>query len=147
MSYLQNMNAEMPIVHDTPHVTMSADVADGTLIIRWKSYAPSGSYREILNLAVEWMQKYHLHSFLTDQRSRGPILHVDEQWVIQEWVPHMVAAGLQRAAVVQSPDFFNAQAVERVVKNALPMVPMPIMNFPTLEEAMAWMANGDPVLA
>lgn len=146
MSYLEDMSAELPIVQDTPYVTMSADVADGTLVIRWKSYAPSVAYRAILNLAVEWTQKYQLHSFLTDQRSRGPILHVDEQWVIREWVPRMVAAGLHRAAVVQSPDFFNAQAVERVVKNALPIVPMPIKNFLTLEEAMAWMANGDPVL-
>lgn len=140
------MNARSLVEYDTPYVTMTAEPEHGLLMIRWKSYAPSGTYRVILEKAVEWMHSYHLHSFLTDQRQRGAILHADERWVISEWVPRMVKAGLMRAAVVQSPDYFNSQAVERVVMNALPVVPYPIMNFHSLEEARAWLMDSNSVL-
>lgn len=142
-----SMNTEERIEHDTPYVNVTADLVDQILMIRWKNYAPSGTYRATLDLAVEWIGKYALRSFLTDQRRRGPILHDDEVWLISDWAPRMAKAGLERAAIVQSPDFFNHTAIERVVQTVLPSVPYPIMNFKTIEEARHWLMSGEEVLA
>ena len=135
-----------PIEHDAPYVNMKADREHGILIIRWKNYAPSGTYRATLDMAVEWIERYGLRAFLTDQRRRGAILHEDEIWLATSWAPRMAKAGLERAAIVQSPDFFNHMAIERVVQTVLPKVPDPIMNFMTLEEAEAWLTSDKEVL-
>ena len=145
--YLHIMDAKVPLLeHDTPYVHLSADTSEGLLMVRWKNYVPSGTYRATLDIAVQWTRDHHLHSFLTDQRRRGPILREDELWIVNDWVPRMVAAGLLRAGIVQSPDFFNYTAVERVMKTVLPTMPHPIMNFQTMEDALEWMTNGKEAL-
>ncbi len=132
--------------HDAPYVNVMADPARGIITIRWKNYAPSGTYRATLDLAVDLIAKHKLRYFLTDQRRRGAILHEDELWLITDWAPRMARAGLERAAIVQSPDFFNRTTLERVVKTVLASVPYPIMNFRTLEEAEHWLMTGEEVL-
>ncbi len=135
------------IEHDAPYVNVTADPARRVIIIRWKNYAPSGTYRATLDLAVQLIEEHKLRYFLTDQRRRGAILHEDEIWLITDWAPRMAMAGLERAAIVQSPDFFNRTTIERVIQTVLPSVPYPIMNFRTLEEAEHWLMSGEEVMA
>ncbi len=132
-------------VHDTPYVNMTADLDDSILMIRWKNYAPSGTYRATLDLAVRWIEQHQLRSFLTDQRRRGAILHDDEVWLITDWAPRMARAGLERAAIVQSPDFFNRTTLDRIVTVVMPTTPYPIANFQTIDEARAWLMAVVPV--
>ncbi|HRH39072.1 MAG TPA: hypothetical protein PK760_12035 [Flavobacteriales bacterium] len=127
------------VQHDTPYVNVTADLDDSILMVRWKNYAPSGTYRVTLDLAVEWIGKYGLKAFLTDQRRRGAIMHEDEMWLVQDWAPRMAKAGLRRAAVVQSADFFNRTSVERMVKAVVPTIPYIISNFQTMEAAREWL--------
>ena len=133
--------------HDTPYVNVKAELDHSILSVRWKNYAPSGTYRVTLNLAVEWIERFSLRCFMTDQRRRGAILHDDEVWLVSDWAPRMAMAGLQRAAIVQSPDFFNRTTIDRVVKTVLPSVPYPIMNFMTPEDAREWLLSGKEVVA
>lgn len=132
-----------PVQYDAPYVNVLAEPDQGIITIRWKNYAPSGTYRATLNMAVDLIVEHRLRYFLTDQRRRGAILHEDEVWLVNDWAPRMAAAGLERGAVVQSPDFFNRTAIERVVATVLPTVPYPILNFPTMEEARAWLLTGE----
>ena len=80
-------------MHDAPYVTVVADPAQGIITIQWKNYAPSGTYRSTLNMAVELIERHSLRYFLTDQRRRGAILHEDEVWLISDWAPRMARAG------------------------------------------------------
>lgn len=134
------------IQHDAPYVRVTADPAEGIIIIQWKNYAPSGTYRATLDLAVELILRHKLRYFLTDQRRRGAILHEDEVWLVNDWAPRMAKAGLERAAVVQSADFFNRTTVERFVRTILPTVSYPIVNFQTMEEAELWLKAGEEIL-
>jgi hypothetical protein len=59
----------------------------------------------------------------------------------------MAKAGLERAAVIQSLDFFNRAAVNRFVQTVLPTVSFPIGNFQTMEEAVHWLRTGEEVVA
>lgn len=129
--------------HDAPYVHVLVEPVDGIITIRWKNYAPSGTYRATLDRAVDLILEHRLRCFLTDQRRRGVILHDDEIWLASDWAPRMATAGLERAAIVQSADFFNRTAIERVVQTILPSVPYPIMNFQTMEEARAWLMTGE----
>ncbi len=133
--------------HDAPYVNVQADPTTGLITIRWKNYAASGTYRATLNLAVEWIHRHKLKYFLTDQRRRGPILHEDELWLVNDWAPRMAKAGLERAAVIQSLDFFNRATVNRFMRTVLPTVSYPIGNFQTMEEAVHWLTTGEEVMA
>ncbi len=147
-SIFTNMDtANDALEHDAPYVNLKADPTTGLITIRWKNYAASGTYRATLNLAVEWIEHHKLRYFLTDQRRRGPILHEDQIWLVNDWAPRMAKAGLERAAVVQSQDYFNRAAVNRFVQTVLPTVSYPIGNFQTMEEALHWLMTGEEVLA
>lgn len=127
--------------HDAPYVNIVADPERGIITVRWKNYAPSGTYRATLNMAVNLIEQYTLRYFLTDQRRRGAILHEDEVWLATDWSPRMARTGLQRAAIVQSADFFNHSVIDRVVRTVLPVIPFPIKYFATLEEAEEWLQS------
>ena len=127
------------VIQDAPYVRVSVDEAIGLITIAWKNFAPSGTYRATLDLAVKLIEEYDLKYFLTDQRRRGPILHDDELWLMSSWVPRMAAAGLKRAAIIQSEDVTNRDSIDRVVSASQPNVPYPIGSFPTMEEAVVWL--------
>lgn len=129
--------------HDAPYVNVFTEPTNGIITIRWKNYAPSGTYRATLNLAVDLIQQHGLRYFLTDQRRRGAILHDDEVWLMSDWAPRMARAGLLRAAVVQSEDFFNRTTVDRFVQTVLPTIDYPIMNFHNMEDARTWLMTGE----
>lgn len=140
-------NAQDVIEHDAPYVHVLAEPDSGIVTIRWKNYAPSGTYRSTLNLAVDLIIAHKLRYFLTDQRRRGAILHDDEIWLMQDWAPRMAATGLARAAIVMSPDFFNRTTIERVAEAVKPKTPYPIMYFKEMEEARAWLLTGELEMA
>lgn len=139
--------ARGPIEHDAPYVHVLTEIAEGIITVRWKNYAPSGTYRATLNMAVDLINEHELRYFLTDQRRRGAILHEDEIWLVNDWAPRMAKAGLVRAAIVQSPDFFNRTTIDRVVQTVSPSVPYPIRNFKAMEEARAWLMSGELEMA
>ena len=75
------------------------------------------------------------------------ILHTDEHWLATDWSPRMARTTLQRAAIVQSADFFNHTVIDRVVRTVLPVIPFPIKYFASLEEAEAWLHSASEVTA
>ena len=90
-------------------------------------------------MAIDLIEQHRLRYFLTDQRRRGAILHTDETWLAMDWAPRMARSGLERAAIVQSPDMFNSTAIDRVVGTVRPTIPFPVRFFTTTDEAEAWL--------
>lgn len=135
------------IEHDAPYVNVMTDPARGIIIVRWKNYAPSGTYRATLNTAVDLIVQHKLRYFLTDQRRRGAILHEDELWLATDWSPRMARTSLERAAIVQSTEAINHTVIDRVVRTVMPVIPFPIKYFPTLEEAESWLHSPSEVTA
>lgn len=136
-------HVERSIIIDAPYVTVEVHADERSLHVIWRNFAPSGTYRCTLNKAVERIAEDGLLYFLTDQRRRGPILNDDEVWLVTDWCPRMAATALQRAAIVQSPDFFNRSTLERVVEAVRASAPFPIRFFSTLEEAQHWLLTGE----
>ena len=133
--------------YDAPYVNVSVDLEHTIITVRWKNYAPSGTYRATLDLAVALIERHKLRYFLTDQRRRGAILHDDGVWLMHDWAPRMAATGLARAAIVMSTDFFNRTTIERVADAVKPSTPYPIRYFKELEEARAWLLTGELEIA
>lgn len=135
------------IEHDAPYVNMLVEPADGILTVSWKNYAPSGTYRATLNMALDLITEHKLRYFLTDQRRRGAILREDGLWLANDWSPRLAQTGLRRAAIVQSGDFFNRTTIDRIIKSVGPSTPYPIRYFQEMNEARAWLMSGELELA
>jgi hypothetical protein len=123
-------------------VRIQADRKAGLMVVQWKAFPPSAHYRTMLDKVVDLIREHRLRYFLTDQRWRGPILHEDERWLLDDWTPRFAALGVERAAVVQSEDYFNRVAVERFVEQALPRVSCEVRYFHTPKEAEDWIRRG-----
>ena len=127
---------------EDPFVRIKADRKAGLLVVQWKAFPPSAHYRTMLDKALDLMREHKLRYFLTDQRLRGPILHDDERWLLDDWTPRFNALDVQRAGVVQSEDYFNRIAVERFVGQAIPKVSTVVKFFRTMEDAEGWLLTG-----
>ena len=57
--------------------------------------------------------------------------------------PRMARAGLERSAMIQSPDFHDRTTIARAVKTVLPSVPCRMMSFQTMEETREWLMTGE----
>ncbi len=133
-----NGNDEL-IVLDEAHILITVDRGQSMMVSKWKHYPPSAVYRETMERILSLITQYRLRMWATDQRDRGPILREDELWVTNEFLPRIAASGLVRIAVIESPDFFNRMAVDRMVRKATPMGNYEIGYFPDRASAEEWM--------
>jgi hypothetical protein len=107
------------ILHDDTDATI--DVHPGQRLVRltWKRPVAGPEYRALLLRLLDVVKDQQLRLWLSDGRKAGPILYADQVWTMQEYTPLVLAAGLQRIAIVNSKDGLNLLAVDRMV-NATP---------------------------
>ena len=55
----------------------------------------------------------------------GAILHDDEKWSIDVFMPEIIKLGLRRVAVVRGDDYFTHTATERMVDATAESLGMP----------------------
>lgn len=133
------------IEEDNAYVNLTAELKESVMRVVWKKYPPSAVYRDTLTKAAEWVEKFELKYYLSDNRERGAILHEDEGWVLKEWAPRMNSTKLVRSALVQSSDFFNAITLERIVDKAQREIP--IRFFRSVPEAHHWLMTGEELFS
>jgi hypothetical protein len=124
-----------------PHVTVQADIAEGSISLAWNGFVPSGAYRRILDDALINVCLHKLRSWASDFRYMNAILRQDERWTAEHWFPRVAAAGLQRMAIVMSDDLFNRMAMERVMAEVTPQLPFAVAYFDDPEQARAWLQD------
>ena len=134
-------------IRDDANVVIQLDHENERIVSRWKGYVPSGAYREILLQVLALVEEHRLRFWLSDTQQMGPILHDDEMWTVNEYVPLLMKAGLRRIAVIASADFFNLTAVERMVDATAPIVPYKVEFFNDAMAANEWLAVEQKVLA
>ena len=132
---------ESQVVTDDPYVRLSMDLDRSIVRVEWKRYPPTEIYRNTLERALHLIRDRALQFFLTDQRRRGAILREDERWLLDDWSPRMAGAGLRGAAIVQSADFFNMTAIDRMVARVVETTPYPIAFFKDIEAATEWLGT------
>jgi hypothetical protein len=105
--------------HDDEHAVIEVHPGQRLVRLIWKRPVSGEVYRALLMRLLEEVRAHGLKLWLSDGRKAGPILYTDQVWTMNEFTPLVMAAGLERIAIVNSEDGLNLLAVDRMV-NATP---------------------------
>ena len=106
---------EDEVVLEEPWVTIRWDSALGCLHSEWKGFATSAEFRAALMTAAEAFKKRHLSSYISDTRKIKVIVHADQKWLEDVWIPLLVSEGLKRFALVTAASGLGKATVEDVI--------------------------------
>jgi hypothetical protein len=124
--------------HDNPVCTVVLDAEVPCLIVLWKRYATSGQLRHVLERLIELLQEHHVSKILADDTAL-PLIHPEDQaWIVQNWMPRAVAAGLRVAANKNPSTYLGRLAVENVITRQRLFT---IRSFEDLGDARQWLKD------
>jgi hypothetical protein len=125
---------------DEPWVTIRWDGVNRCVHSQWKAFATSSEFRAALMRALDAIRDKGAVAYLSDTRKVKVVVHADQAWANEVWMPLLVAAGLQRFALVTAASGLGKATVEDVIA----MVDnrgLLMQGFATLEEAQQWLAR------
>ena len=127
------------VVRKDEFVTIEVAHPEQMVTLKWTGYAPSKTFRSILDEAQQHVRTLGLKRWLADLRQMDAILRQDEHWSVTDRHPRMVTSGLKRMAILTSVDYFNQMSVDRIITAASPEMPFEITYFDDLNKAKAWL--------
>lgn len=120
-----------------PICTVSYDPEIPCLVVRWRGYATSAQTRYIHECLIQLIKKHRVSKILGDDTALVSIAAIDQHWIIHDWMPRAMAAGLKSAASIKPCGYFGQASVNRI----LSLVPagLAIRSFESLREGKAWL--------
>jgi hypothetical protein len=128
-------------LHDDPDATIDVHPVQRLVRLTWKRPISGPGYRALLMRVLEVVKDQQLKLWLSDGRKAGPILYEDQVWTMKEFTPMVLAAGLERIAIVNSKDGLNLLAVDRMVNATPPDAPYDIGFFEDPSIAQLWLMD------
>jgi hypothetical protein len=132
------------IEHEDSLATFEVRPLQKLLRLTWKGNASGEHYRSVLLMVLDLVTRQGLRLWLSDGRLLGAISENDEAWTKLEFTPQVMAAGLQRIAIVNSADDVNLAAVDRMVNATPPEAPYQVAFFQDPSIAQLWLMERTP---
>ncbi len=125
---------------DEPWLTIWWDSVCKCVHGEWKAFATSAEFRAGLMKGLEAIKDKKATAYVSDTRKVKVIVHKDQQWVQETWIPLAMAAGLKRLALVTGAPGLGKTTVVEIVKEVDDQ--QFLRSFDTLAEAIGWVAEG-----
>jgi hypothetical protein len=131
---------------DLPTCSLTLDNTLPGVVVRWKGYATSAELRAVHEQLLEFIRKHRVSKVLGDDTELASIASDDRVWILQNWMPRAVSAGLRVVAAKRSDNYF-ARVAAAEIENTTDK-PMQLKLFDALSEARAWLQTApiDPVM-
>jgi hypothetical protein len=101
-------------------------------------------YRTVLNTVLKALAAHRTGKLLADSRRMRAIPQEDQDWLMKDWVPRSVKAGLKHSAVVLPKSTLGQMSLQRLslVGTGQKLVSTNGSSyFETLEEAKKWLKS------
>jgi hypothetical protein len=128
---------------DKPWVSIRWDKVHKCVHSEWKSFANSDEFRAALMRAIDAIKDRHAIAYLSDTRKVKVIVHGDQNWVNEVWVPLLIAAGVRRFALVKAESGLGKLNVEDVI-NMVDNRGLLMRGFNSVQNARMWLAEATP---
>jgi hypothetical protein len=125
---------------DEPWVSIRWDGVHNYVHTEWKAFANSAEFRAALMKVLDVVRDKRAVSYLSDTRKVKVIVHDDQAWANEVWVPLLVAAGLKRFALVTAASGLGKVTVEEVVK-LVDNRGVLMRSFASVDDARSWLAR------
>jgi hypothetical protein len=100
---------------DEPWLLMRWDPVRQLVHSEWRAFANSVELRASLLRGIDAIKDHHAVGYLTDTRKVKVVVHDDQEWIKEVWLPLAIRAGLKRIAVITATRGLGKLTVEDVV--------------------------------
>lgn len=105
----------------------------------WESFATGDAFREGCERLLDAVRDHDASKVLVDTRGLEAHDEADERWLLEEWVPRLVEAGVRNAAIVHSESVVAAMDLETFMDRATDVPDLPHVTSDAAE-AREWLA-------
>lgn len=124
-------------IEDNPICAVSYEGAIPCLVVQWRGRASSSHIRYVHEYLLRLIEKHRVSKILGDDAALTTIPAADQKWIVGDWMPRAIAAGL-KAAASRMPNRHNARTSIKRIMSAVPDG-LSIRTFESLGEAKKWL--------
>jgi hypothetical protein len=124
-----------------PYLSIRWDGVHHHVYSEWRAFANSAELRTGMLKGLTAISDNRAAAYLCDARKVKVIVHGDQKWIKEIWMPQAVRAGLQRLAFVTAPTGLGRVTVEEVVE-LVDDHGLQSRTFDSMEAAGQWVSAG-----
>jgi hypothetical protein len=107
--------------------------------MEWQGWAKPDEFRAANDALLEAIKDHHGSRILGDSRRIRVIQKSDQDWVNQDWFPRILAAGLNRMALVMPASGLAKMNIDDMVSRVADQ--LDVAYFATMNEARQWLTR------
>ncbi|HSP09843.1 MAG TPA: hypothetical protein VLU92_09645 [Candidatus Dormibacteraeota bacterium] len=112
--YTYGMAASPDDYVDEPYLSIRWDRAHKHVLSEWRAFANSAELRAGLLQGVKAIRDHGAAAYVSDARKVKVIVHEDQDWIRNSWLPLAMEAGLRKLAFVTAPTGLGKLTIEDV---------------------------------
>ena len=125
---------------DEPYLSIRWDSLHQHVHSEWRAFATSAELRPALLKGIKAIKDHKAVAYVSDARKVKVVVHEDQKWIKEHWMPLAVEAGLKRIAFVTAATGLGKLTVEDLV----PMVSgdrLQSRTFDSMAAARKWVSE------
>jgi hypothetical protein len=99
---------------DEPYLSIRWDRVHRHVLSEWRAFANSTELRASLLRGIQAIRDHSAAAYVSDARKVKVIVHDDQSWIRDKWMPLAQEAGLRRLAFVTAPTGLGKLTIEDV---------------------------------
>lgn len=129
-------------IYSSKFLDMHYEAEKSLILYIWRETTAemlSTEYKIELLEIVKFSEKYQIAKHLVDTQLFAFIVDIDmQEWVAQNFYPHLVASGSKKFSFVVSPDLFAQVTLEQAVEGGRTADVVESKYFNDIDQARAW---------
>lgn len=113
--YRLSIKPTLDVYVDEAYLSIRWDRVHQHVHTEWKAFANSAELRSGLLKGIRAIKEHRATAYVSDARKLKVIVHEDQTWAKEIWMPLAIQAGLKRLAFVTAPTGLGKLTVEDVV--------------------------------
>jgi hypothetical protein len=130
-------------IKDNPICSVYIDQSVPCVVVSWRRYATSTQLRYIHETILHMLERHGATKVLGDDTSLPTIHEEDQRWIVENWIPRAIAAGLKVAASKKPASHFGRISVDniRAVIRSIAAENLLIRAFDDIDAARRWLQS------
>ena len=120
------------------HMSLWYDPVSKFVHHKVKKSLPKGAFEELLNMGAEYLEKFRLKKWLSDDTNVVAITKEDNDYGDKVWAPRVIKAGFQYWAVVMPKSAMGSLQLNRFIKEYRDRG-VTVEIFDSVESAKTWL--------
>jgi hypothetical protein len=125
---------------DEPYLSISWDGAHHHVYSEWHAFANSAELRSALLRGIQAIRDNRAAAYISDARKVKVIVHDDQKWIRDTWMPLARQAGLKRLAFVTAPTGLGKLTIEDV-SGLVDHAELQSRTFQSMSDARRWVSE------